>query len=94
MSEVAKAESPKTTMISFPRERGGRHPKHNVVIYRIEVTDLAAPPAAADSTICRFSTKEASLSRDACGVTLKLGSDEWFWGYGRLDEVVNVPRGK
>lgn len=88
------SEPQKPTSISFPRERGGRHPKSGVVIYRLEITEVPGAPLAADASICRFKPADASLTRDASGVTLKWAGDEYFWGFGRLDEVVNVPRAK
>lgn len=93
MSEKPEPK-PQTTRITFPYDCKGSHPRTNVSITRIEITDLAAPPSAADSSIARFPSTEASLSRDASGVTLKLDGCEWFWGFGRLDQVVNVPVAK
>lgn len=82
----------KDCYITFPRITPGRHPVRNTVIYRIELTDLVATAPAADSSIARFTPKEATLTRDATGVTLKLTTgDEFMWGYGRLDDIKNVP---
>ncbi len=91
MSEKIAEPKPQTMRVTFPHDNKGSHPRTNISITRIEITDLAAPPSAADSSIARFPSTIASLTRDQSGVTLKIDGNEWFWGFGRLDQVVNVP---
>lgn len=84
--------------IVFHQDRCPRHPTppRMTVINRIEITNLAASPAAADSSIARFKPEEAELVADECGVTLKLTKlDETRqYGWANLCEVRNVPRRK
>lgn len=93
--EVAEKPKPalRNPMVTFPYERKGRDPRrpNSIAISSIEITDAAGPPMVTDSSIVKLPSKEASLSRSNAGVTLKFGPNEHFWGYGRLDEVVNVP---
>ncbi len=77
--------------ITFPRSNPVSSPKTSMMITRLEITDLEAGPLAGDSSICRYLPSEAKLTRSQAGVLLRVGKHELFYGYGRLDEVVNVP---
>jgi hypothetical protein len=62
------------------------------MLHRIEITDLPESPAATDSSIARFFPKDATLSRDASGVTLRLADgDELVFGWPMIAEARNVP---
>lgn len=85
----------KEVYVAFHHDRAARHPVRNTMLHRIEITDHAESPQALDSSIGRFTPDQASLSRDACGVTLRLeGGDEVVFGWPMIAEARNIPAAK
>lgn len=79
--------------VSFHHDRPARHPVRNTFLNRIEVTVVPEAPSAADSSIARFHPKDASLTRDECGVILRLSNgDEFVYGWQMVSEAKNIRR--
>lgn len=82
----------KECFVAFHQDRPAKHPVRNIFLHHIEITDLPETPGAADSSIARFKPSDASLSKDACGVTLRLANgDESVFGWPMIAEARNVP---
>lgn len=81
--------------VSFHHDRPARHPTRHTMLHRIEITETPEAPAAADSSIARFAPNVASLSRDVCGIVLKMhDGDEIVFGWPMVSEARNVPAKK